>query len=77
MGDCVNDLSWIKSKCILIKHDDLPRLTDADLKVYLEVLADAVYNWKGDPHELIVAFPYSQKDHIVKLIGMEDAQPNK
>ena len=63
--DCLRDLSWIEQKEIVIIHDDLPKLTDEELKVYIEVLIHSVQDWKKeDEHTLEVAFPESSEKQI-------------
>jgi hypothetical protein len=43
---------------VVIVHKALPSLPERDLKMYLEVLRDAIIDWAGDEgHELEVFFP--------------------
>lgn len=55
--DCLTDLEWIPCRKIVVVHECLPGFTDKDLKIYLEVLRDAVASWSGsESHELEVFF---------------------
>ena len=55
--DCLRDLGWIPCRKVVLVHDALPKLPEEDLKVYLEVLRDAILDWAGDEeHELEVFF---------------------
>jgi len=61
--DMLRDFHWIKEEKVVLVHDDLPKLTESDLKIYLEVLAYSVKDWKeGEEHSLEVVFPKSVKD---------------
>lgn len=53
-------LSRIRQKRVVILHEDLPRLPENDMHVYLAVLARAVQDWCGDEaHELQGVSPKS------------------
>lgn len=56
--DCVTDLSWFENERIVIAHADVPHILESDLFYYLELLADAVAEWRTRPgHRLHVVFP--------------------
>ncbi|WP_053076564.1 barstar family protein [Caenimonas sp. SL110] len=68
--DCLRDLAWIAEREICIVHSDLPRLPDAELTVYLEVLRDAIADWRTDePHEIVAVFRDADRDRILDLVG--------
>jgi RNAse (barnase) inhibitor barstar len=69
LDECVRDFHWIPQRLIVMVHDRLaPELPEADLQTYLEVLQDAVRDWKaGEDHELRVAFDLSDRDRIEAL----------
>ena len=46
--DCLGDLGWIPFRKVVIVHESLPKLPEKDLKIYLEVLRDAVFDWSGN-----------------------------
>jgi Barstar (barnase inhibitor) len=46
--DILDDLNWLKHKVIHIKHVGFPRIDKIELHLYLDVLNDAVINWKED-----------------------------
>ncbi|KVM51910.1 hypothetical protein WK11_17035 [Burkholderia ubonensis] len=55
--DCLRDFHWIDEKNIVIVHDELPELSTVEMRIYLEVLRDAVVDWKpGEAHSLQVVF---------------------
>ena len=59
--DCLRDFSWTDIFQITVIHRDIPAL-GADTKIYLDVLADAVADWKSyEDHQLSVVFPLSEK----------------
>ena len=66
LNDCLNDLSWIKEKNIMLIHSDLPTLTKEELRIYLEILADTVAGWENDAkHTFCVFFPIKYKEQII------------
>jgi hypothetical protein len=69
LDECVRDFHWIPQRLIVMVHDRLaPELPEADLRIYLEVLQDAVGDWKADEeHELRVVFDASDQDRIKAL----------
>lgn len=70
LSDCLRDLSWIPCKKVVLVHDALPKLTDFELKTYLEVLRDSVLDWDGDEsHELEVVFQEHDKNRIEALLS--------
>lgn len=55
--DCLKDLGWIPCRKVVLVHKALPNLQTEELKIYLEVLRDAIRDWAGDEeHELEVFF---------------------
>jgi hypothetical protein len=66
--DCLRDFHWLKQSRSVIMHLDLPAIPRDDLRIYLEVLADAVASWRADEdHLLVVSFPASAQDEIERL----------
>ena len=46
-------------------HRDIPALDTDDARIYLDILAESVEDWKpGEDHQLRVVFPLSQKAAI-------------
>ena len=63
--DCLCDFHWIDQHKITIIHEDLPALSQEDLTIYLEILQDAVNDWKpGESHQLTVVFPKSYQEAV-------------
>lgn len=69
LSDCLRDLSWIKARRVIVAHEDLPPLDSASLFSYLDVLADAVQDWKPDEnHELVVIFPKTAQAAATRVV---------
>ena len=63
LSDCLRDLSWIRSHRVILLHEDLPRLDCESLAEYVDILQEAIHDWKpGEDHELIVVFPQEYLD---------------
>jgi RNAse (barnase) inhibitor barstar len=63
--DCIRDFHWIEQKKIILVHDDFPQLNEHELSTYLQVLFEAVQDWKdGEEHSLEIAFPESVRSLI-------------
>lgn len=58
-SECIRDLAWLAPSNIVIAHGDLPMAEyPSDQDIYLDVLADAVLDWKGDAaRHFKVSFP--------------------
>lgn len=68
--DCLRDFDWTVAKSIVLAHDELPRLSDDELRTYLETLRDAAADWKpGEAHEFRVIFSNSDMDDVLRLLG--------
>ena len=65
LSDCLRDLSWIDNYKVVIIHSDVPNIEAHELRTYLEVLDDAVSDWKDDKtHSLEVFFPVHVASHL-------------
>ena len=68
--DVLRDFSWIEQKIIVLVHDDMPQLKEQELKIYLEVLADAAQDWKkGEEHDFEIIFPESARMEIKQILN--------
>lgn len=68
--DCLRDFHWMPCRKIVIVHADLPNIPVNDLRIYLEVLRDAVLDWDGDEtHELEIFFRSVDKSKIEEILG--------
>jgi len=68
--DCLSDFHWILKKGVVLVHNTIPVLSDASLKIYLEVLVDATGNWKEvDSHYLKVVFPEDSRQLIGEMLA--------
>lgn len=67
--DCLCDFHWIDQHNITIIHEDLPALSHEDLTFYLDVLQDAVNDWKpGESHQLTVVFPKTYQEEVENIL---------
>lgn len=67
--DCLRDLEWIPCRKVVLVHKTLPNLPEEDLKVYLEVLRDAIIDWAADEeHELEVFFRTADRRAVESLL---------
>jgi hypothetical protein len=70
--DCLCDFSWMADRKIVLIHDALPRLPEAELRLYLLILRDAVRWWRmDDPHQLEVIFSERDRLRVEALLGGE------
>lgn len=71
--DCLRDFSWISERKIVLFHEQLPDIPLGDLKIYLEVLNDAVLDWvNDDKHDFEVLFMECDKKRLLELISGEN-----
>jgi hypothetical protein len=69
LDECVRDFDWIESRRIVLRHADLPAIPSDELRIYLEILADAVKSWgSDDQHSLTVVFPTAVQGHVLRLM---------
>lgn len=69
LDDCLNDLSWIQEEKIILHHEKLPKIPEIDLKIYLEILRDAVFFWKqGGSNRFEVVFDEEDRDRVIDLL---------
>ena len=62
LSDCLRDFWWTDIFQITVIHHDIPALGTANTRIYLDVLAYCVEDWKpGEDHQLRVVFPLSQE----------------
>jgi RNAse (barnase) inhibitor barstar len=67
--DCLRDFHWITNKGIVLVHDNLPKLDKSILSNYVNVLIDAVADWKEDEeHYFKVIFPEKDKEVITNTL---------
>ncbi len=70
LSECLRDFHWIPEKKIVLMHDKLPNIPEAQLKIYIEILGDAVLSWKPEEeHEFEVVFPESCRSNIEKMLS--------
>jgi hypothetical protein len=68
LDECLRDLSWIKERIVVLRHDAVPHLPGDVARVYLDVLSRSVRSWGGtEEHEVVVTFPSTAREQIVAL----------
>ena len=68
LDEGLRDLSWIDGHRVVLFHEALPVLDDDQLGTYLEVLRDAVLDWRRDvDDELVVGLPLSARERVCRL----------
>lgn len=74
LDECLRDFHWVRQKRVVILHEELPRLPEKEIRVYLAILSRAVESWCGDDaHELQVVFPESAERRVRDLMGSREA----
>ena len=67
--DCLRDFNWVSQRKIIIIHDDLPKIERHSLKTYINILIDAMNDWKeGEEHSLDIIFPKRYEQEIASLL---------
>lgn len=70
LSDCLRDFHWVDKYDVILIHKDLPDLPRNDLEVYIEILHDAVVDWKRDnAHNFIVVFDEKFRGRIKELLN--------
>lgn len=70
LDECLRDLSWIEGHRVVLYHEALPTLDEAQLRTYLELLRDAVLDWRGDADdELVVGLPLEARRRVTELLA--------
>ncbi|NLR75312.1 barstar family protein [Leeia aquatica] len=68
--DCLRDLGWIEERIVLVHHQTMPDLPEAEIASYVELLVSAAIDWGFDDlHELRIAFPSYCKDRIISVLS--------
>ena len=68
LSDCLRDLHWVGAHDVVLLHADLPKLPPAELRTYLDVLAESVASWApGEEHSLRVFFPSAARIQVADL----------
>lgn len=69
LWDCLCDLSWIKSKRVLIVHADIPRLDNPAMTAYLNVLHQSCRDWMPmEDRQLLIVFPKDVREQVFERL---------
>jgi len=67
--ECINDLSWIDEKKVVLFHEQLPNIKLESLQIYLEILNRAVIHWNNDTeHDFEAIFMETDRFRILKVM---------
>lgn len=69
--ECIRDLSWVKSRRIILSHDGLPFSDNPNLlATYLSILNGAAEKWgKLAEHDIMIHFPRECEPRIRKILS--------
>lgn len=71
LEDCLTDLDWLSESKIVIVHDDIPKIDERDLQIYLDILNSSVLDWKqNEQHDLEVVFQKKDENLIRSLLSL-------
>lgn len=66
--DLFSDFNWINQTKIILVHDEAPELNDNDLRIYCDVVSNAIASWnsykEGKKHRLEVVFPVDAMESL-------------
>lgn len=69
LRDMMRDFEWLPNKRIVLIHDNIPSLSMEDLKIYLDILKEAIAaHLERGVQELIVTFPEDSKERLSHLL---------
>ncbi len=69
LWDCLCALDGVSEYRVLLAHEDLPDLPEEELRVYIEILYEALIFWEThyDEHIVTIAFPETARNGIAAL----------
>ncbi|MDR5815741.1 barstar family protein [Caballeronia sp. LZ033] len=68
--DCLRDFHWISQERVIIVHERLPELESSEMRIYLEVLHDAILNWQpGEEHSVQAVFNACDRNRVEALMA--------
>jgi hypothetical protein len=69
LSDCLRDLHWVNERGVLLAHENIPALPLSEMRIYLEILQDAMLSWReGDEHSLEIVFMDKDRVRIETLL---------
>ena len=72
LSDCLRDFHWITYQDIVLVHDELPTLDEITLNIYIQVLIDAVNDWKeGEEHYFEIVFPKNTENLLSRYLNTQ------
>lgn len=75
LADCIRDLEWIDEDHVILVHDDIPLNTlPEQMRIYLEILDEAVKHVHIGNKHLDVVFPAQEKSRIEAILGETAAE---
>lgn len=69
--ECLGDLEWLPPGDVVLIHEDVPNLDEAELTYYLNIVAEAARDSAGaSDHRLRVVFPVDGKFKVARILSM-------
>ncbi|MDP3156512.1 MAG: barstar family protein [Archangium sp.] len=68
LSDCLCDLSWLAAGPVMLIHDELPQLSEKELRIYVDILASASARPRKTSHELSVVFAERDRKVVAGLL---------
>jgi hypothetical protein len=57
IDECLGNFDWVQEYEIIISHAGVPKISDLDLKIYIDILQYRVEDWKSNgAHKFTVIF---------------------
>lgn len=80
LSDCLRDLSWINQHRVVLVHAELPQLSEDELSMYLDVLAECVDDWGSSDdidHQFVVVFPEAASSAVSAIFEQRQLDEKK
>ncbi len=72
LSDCLRDFHWIPEHTVVLVHDEIPAIGERDLRIYLDVLTEAIESWTtGENHQFLAAFPEPVEADIRRIMSCD------
>lgn len=69
LAECLRDLSWLPPGRVVLVHEALPDIGEANLALYIETLEWAVRKWRGNSERILdIRFPADAVDVVALLL---------
>jgi RNAse (barnase) inhibitor barstar len=66
--DCLRDFAWIEQRRIILVHQGRLMLSENELSIYVDVLAEAVSDWEDGEHSFEVVFRGEDREVVENIL---------